>query len=503
MNHETMTTTKTTTRGGPFRARTRVGFGILCVAVAGALNAAPATAQEEGFTDRTVTLERAVERAVQRNPQLRAARWSLEEADRQVKEAWGNVFPSVDFSSTYTRNLSAAVNFLPAIIFDPNAGPDELIPVRFGSDNSWNLSVNVEQPLFNAAAFIGVGAAGRFQALQDETVRGEAQAVVTRVRTAYYQLLLSQEQVRLLENSVARVRASLEESRALNEAGLVSDYDVLRLEVELANLEPNLRRARNQIAQGRRTLAVELDLDPEEADALVVAGELAAIELDDPSANSADNAEILAFAVVPMDAPVGDLVGDAMATRSDVRQLELTESLRQTELRLQQIEYLPEVSIFGSYTINSQQNGDPDFFGGPRAYGRTAGVRVTLPIFQGFQRHSRIGQRRAVLEQARTQTDFARAQASSQIRTLVEAAEEALERARGQRLAVEQAQRGFEIARAEYGEGIASQLALTDAEGALRDSEFNYAQAVYDYLVARAQLDEAVGRVPLVDGGAR
>ena len=43
----------------------------------------------------------------------------------------------------------------------------------------------------------------------------------------------------------------------------------------------------------------------------------------------------------------------------------------------------------------------------------------------------------------------------------------------------------------------------TDAEVALRQSEFNYAQAVYDYLVARAQLDEATGRVPLVDVGAR
>ena len=65
-----------------------------------------------------------------------------------------------------------------------------------------------------------------------------------------------------------------------------------------------------------------------------------------------------------------------------------------------------------------------------------------------------------------------------------------------------QAQRGFEIAEAQYSEGLASQLELTDAEGALRDSEFNYAQAVYDYLVTRAQLDEAVGRVPLVDGGS-
>ena len=81
----------------------------------------------------------------------------------------------------------------------------------------------------------------------------------------------------------------------------------------------------------------------------------------------------------------------------------------------------------------------------------------------------------------------------------VENAEEALLRARGQRLAVNQAQRGFEIASAQYREGLGSQLELTDSEVALRQSEFNYARAVYDYLVFKAQLDEAVGAVPMVE----
>ncbi len=444
-----------------------------------------------------LTLEAAVMRAVERNPQLTAARFGLEEAEGQVSEAWGGVFPNVDLTSSYTRNISPAVSFLPAIIFDPSAGPDEQIAVQFGADNAWSLGVNLEQPLFNAAAFIGVGAAGRFKALQDEAVRGQVQTVVTRVRNAYYQLLLSQEQVRLLENSVARVSASLTETRALNGAGLSSDYDVLRLEVELANLEPNLRRAINAVSQGKRLLGVELALTDEEAEALTVAGSLAQMDLSSPGANDQANREILAFAVVPVNTPVQELLGGAMTRRSDIRQMELTESLRKTELRLEQVEYLPKVALFGSYTINASQNGSPDFFGQPRAYGRLAGIRVTWPIFQGFERNSRIGQKRAVMEQARSQTDLARAQARSEIRTLVEGAEEAMLRAQGQRMAVGQAQRGYEIASAQYREGLGSQLELIDAEEALRQSEFNYAQAVYDYLVARAQLDEAAGRVPL------
>ncbi|MDH3272322.1 MAG: TolC family protein, partial [Gemmatimonadota bacterium] len=344
-----------------------------------------------------------------------------------------------------------------------------------------------------------------FENLQGEVVRGQSQGVITRLRASYYDLLLAQEQARLTENSVRRVRESLRETQALNKAGLTSDYDVLRLEVELANLEPNLRRARNAVAQARRQLAIQADLPDHES--LEVRGTLAEMRLDDLSANSPENRAILAFAGIQIDSEdAGELMSEAVSRatemRSDLRQLELTEELRRTEMRAEQATYLPEISLFGSYVVSAQDNGSPNFFGigdGQRATSKLVGLRITVPIFQGFSRDARIDQKRAQVRQAQANTSLGADVAQSQVRTIVEAVEEARLRATGQGLAVRQAQRGFEIARAQYGEGLGSQLELTDAEVALRQSEFNYAQAVYDYLVARAQLDEATGMVPLVD----
>ncbi len=374
--------------------------------------------------------------------------------------------------------------------------------MQFGADNQYSSTLSVEQPLFEPGVIVALGAAGRFERLQEEVVRGRSQSVVTQVRLAYYQLLLAQEQVRLTAKSVERVRQSLKETGALNEAGLASDYDVLRLEVELANLEPNLRRAENTVLQARRQLAIQANVDDQES--LRVSGALAEIDLADFEANSAENREILGF--VGLDLDEGRSVDDALARagelRSDLRQLALTEDLRQTEMRLEQASYLPDVTLFGNYIVAAQNNGGPTWFGGSagqRAYSKLAGVRVSLPIFQGFRRDARIDQRRAALRQAQAQSELGLDMARSQVRTIVEGAEEAYQRAAAQRLAVGQAGRGYEIATAQYREGLGSQLELTDAEVALRQSEFNYAQAVYDYLVARAQLDEAVGRVPLVD----
>ena len=95
----------------------------------------------------------------------------------------------------------------------------------------------------------------------------------------------------------------------------------------------------------------------------------------------------------------------------------------------------------------------------------------------------------------------AQARAESEVETVWDQMVEAKARADAQHLAVQQASRGFEIASAQYREGLGSQLELTDSEVALRQSEFNYAQAAYDFLVAQANLDLAVGSVSMVDSG--
>jgi outer membrane protein len=472
---------------------------IVHTAVMFVLGGGAASAQQAGSSLGLETLART---ALDSNRDLVAARYGLEAARGQVSEAWSAIYPSVSFNASFSRNITPNVQFMPAQIFDPMAGPEDYLSVQFGADNNWNSTISLEQPLFRAGALVGVGAASRFESYQIEVVRGQAQSVVTQVRTSYYQLLLGQEQARLTENSLARVRESLRETTALNRAGLASDYDVLRLEVEVANLEPNLRRAQNAVRQARRQLAIQVDY--EDPEALRVRGTLAEIDLENLGANSADNREILAFMGFGGQGAtfVDDALSSARGQRSDLRQLELNEDLRNAEVRLEQAEYLPQVTLFGDYFITAQNNGAPSFFAtgtGQRAYSRIVGVRVSVPIFQGFRRNARISQRRAALRQAEAQTTQRTDQAVSEVRGLVESAEEALLSAQGQRLAVGQAQRGFEIASAQYREGLGSQLELTDSEVALRQSEFNYAQAVYDYLVARAQLDEATGRVPLVD----
>jgi len=132
------------------------------VAVTGAVPAAVL-----GQETRVMGLEEAVRTALDQSREVRSARLTLEEANERVSEAWSSVYPSVDFNASYTRNVSPTLNFLPARIFDPSAGQDDYIGVQFGADNQWQSTISLEQPVFSAGAFLGVGAAGRYQGLQE------------------------------------------------------------------------------------------------------------------------------------------------------------------------------------------------------------------------------------------------------------------------------------------------------------------------------------------------
>ncbi|MCY4573841.1 MAG: TolC family protein, partial [Gemmatimonadetes bacterium] len=377
-------------------SRWRGGLAVLLACGwSGGAASAQRPASAPGLGDGPALLSAVAEAALERNREIVDAEYELALANGQVSEAWSDFYPSVNLSSSYTRNVAPQVSFLPAQIFDPSAAEGDFIPVQFGADNIWNLSVNLEQTLLDPQVFVGIGAAARFRGLQREALRGRTQQIVTRVRIAFYDLLLAQEEVRLTGNSLKRVRRSLEETRAMQEAGVAEAYDVLRLEVELANLEPNLRRAENRLRATRRALAAELDLDPESE--IEVAGELALMDLADPGANSPGNRDILAFSggTLADEPDLAGLLRRGRANRSDIRQLELTETLRRTELRIEQADYLPSVSAFGSYGLAAQQNGSPIFFGTSAQRGTTkqVGFRVSMPIFSGFRESARISQR--------------------------------------------------------------------------------------------------------------
>ncbi len=448
-------------------------------------------------------LRTAVEIALVNNVQILAASSSVRIAEQQVREVQSGVYPQVSAEASYLRTLGSLSQ---RVI--PDQDPVIESDTANAPDNVWTASLKLNQTVIDFRVFAGFAAAGHLVSLRGEERRGAAHQVVDLVRQSYFDVLLAAEQEALTEQSIARVRQTLRETRARHGEGFASDDELLRAEVQFTNLETRLILARNRVVAARGRLLVAIGVDPLQP--VAVSGSLSELQLAPGARNSAGNADLLATtgAVALAAMTEEELRQAAFTLRSDLRQWRIGVTLGEKQVEVQEREALPLIRAFGSVDFRVADNDEDDVFGSriPMSdrysqwdLSASAGLSIQVPVFSGFGRLSRLEQRREELRRTSDGLRHAEREMVNQIRTLAAALREARARAASQRVAIVQSERGYEIATARYRAGVGSQFEVVAAETTLREAEFNYAQAVYDYLSTASRLELATGQVPLVD----
>ena len=462
----------------------------------------------------------AVTIALANSLQLQAARSAVNVAEHQISEAYSGVFPQLSLEASYRRFADGVEQLLECSEPAPQDEdqrrgwncPDynkTVVRESQGSiDNLWSAGLRLNQAVLDMRVFSGLEAAQELRALRGEELRGAAQQLVDLVRRRYFAALLAQERERLTEQSIARLQQTLRETRARYREGFASEHEVLRLDVQIGNLEANLLQARNQITAAHGALLVALGEDPLQA--VTLQGTLSELRLSGGPANSAANAELLAVAGAERltAADTEELRRNAMTDRSDLRQRRSTENLSALQLSVQEAAYLPTIRASANADFTSSDEdydaeygipprGEP---GGPFTQWQLSasiGLSVQWQLFGGFGHDARVAQRREEVRQAGALLRQSELETRYQVSTMISSLHEARARAASQVRSIEQAERSYAIAAARYGEGVGSQLDVTAAESTLLESQFSYAQAVHDYLAAASQLEVAVGQVPL------
>jgi outer membrane protein TolC len=456
--------------------------------------------QVEDTLSQTLNLEQAIQIALANNTQMKRSLLSIRDADEQVRIAWSNVMPDIAASANYTRNLEVPVNFIPAVIFNPDAPQDELVPVAFGTDNNWQGGFSVSQTIFSGQAFVGISSSEVYKAAQSENLRATSQGIVTQTRVAYHQVLIAKEQVKLIQAQIDRIRETLKDTRIRFEEGFVDDFAVLQLEVQLGNLQPQLTTAQFAIDTAKRELLdvmglpLHLPVDVE--------GNLSNLNIYSSSAESPENRSLKKIDKnVPIQLEKDSLMlNQAFELRGDLRVLDVQQQLQDRQLKAQQSQYLPSLSANYNLQWTASQPGNPQFFGteDQRARSQTIMLNLQIPIFQGFSRDANIQRTKIQLKDLELQENQTRRTAQKEILSAQQSIEQAFETFESQQKVLEQARRGYERAEARYQNGVGTQQELTDADVQLRQAENSYAQTVFSYLNAKAQYDQALGLVPYV-----
>jgi outer membrane protein TolC len=440
------------------------------------------SAQAQEVTTRRLSLEEAIRLAMKRNPELITARLEVQRSDARVLEAWGNALPAVDLSGQYVHLVDKPVTFFPDFfLYSFMKGIDstipkpsgKLVPVSFSPGFSASASLNVRQILFNGAVFIGVGAANIYSQLARDLYQAKQVETVAKVRKAYYGALLAAEALDLMRSSLRNAEDNLKNVKLMRQQGIVSEYDELRASVGVENLRP-------MVIQSETNANLALDNLRNTIGA--------------PSKERHTLSDALTF----------QAVDDAILKRAESLVLELNPGLsavkRQIELNgavvnAERTGYLPTIAAFGSYSYNAAKN-EFNFSTNDFYKGSTVGLSLSMNLFQGLQTYSRVEQAQLERRKSEEQQISLERNLKTGLGSILGNLQQARKRVEAQGKTVEMAERGYAIVTTRFLNSSATQLEVNDAQLALTQAKVNRVQAIYDYLVASADLDQLIGRLP-------
>ena len=418
-----------------------------------------------------LTLDGAIRIGLQKNKELVAARFEVQRADARVQEAFGTALPSIDFSGRYTRALEKPVFFLPDF---QNLGSGRTLPIRIGSDHSIDMTLSARQILFNNAAFIGVGASKIYSEAARDLYQAKQLETVAKIRKAFYGALFASEAAEVMRANLKNAEENLRNVQALARQGIVSEYDQLRASVGVENLRPIVIQAENGYALALDGLKSAMGVEASEQ--FFLSGGLAFTPIDESTLEAAQE-EVLR----------------ANPNLSAMRhQVEVNKAFK----RVHASDYLPTLAAFGNYQYqlakNSLNISTADF-----KRSSLVGLSLTVNLFQGLQTNARVEQ--AHLEVRKSEEQLANMEMNLRIlvHSLTLQIRQSRQRVEAQGKTVEQAERGYKIATSRFLNGSGTQLEVNDAQSALNQARVNRMQAIYDYLVAAAELDQALGRGPV------
>ncbi len=292
------------------------------------------------------------------------------------------------------------------------------------------------------------------------------------MKKAYLEALITNEQLRLVQQSIARNEQALKDSRSLLAQGRASRVDTLRAYVTIENLRPEIIRLTNGVEIAKTLLKTTIGIDQTEPvdllDSLKYDGTIP------PLSNE-------------------DALAEALKSRPEVNRLVLTEKLSNEQIKIESSEYLPRLSAIGQVQTQSQAN---DFRFGNYQWPVSSyvGLQLSAPIFSGFRTAARVQQARITKLQTEKQLENVRELIQAEVKVALSKVEESRRRIEVQTQTVSTAELSYRITRDRWKQGISSRLDLADAEFSLSESKSNYLQAVYDYLNASVDLDKALGR---------
>lgn len=423
-------------------------------------------------------LEKALEIALSDNPTVKVADKEIQKKKYARKGSYAALFPQISFSADYTRTLKKQVMYMDG--FDMGGGETEIpgmeMPnmdegIEVGRDNNWSMGFNVSLPLVNASLWKSLSISGLDVELAVEQARASKIDMVNQVKKGFYAVLLANDSYRVFRETYDNAMENYLDIKRKYEQGTVAEYDLIRADVTVKNSEPNMLQALNSLVLAKWQLKALLGMD---------------LDMNIDCEGRLTDFETLLF---------GDYLATdtSLAENSDLKQLDLQALQLKKTLTMQWFDYLPTLSLTGMYQWSAMNNDFrfKNYLWNPYSI---VGLSLSVPIFSGGSKFYTLKQTRVSM----TQLDLQREETERNLQLAVKQYRDEMSTAIKQfdaaRKGVEQAERGYRISQKRYDTGAGTLLEVNDSQLALTQAQLNFNQAIYNYMIAKSDLEKILGQ---------
>jgi outer membrane protein TolC len=462
---------------------------------------------QENKASLELNLEKAIQIALSENPTVKVADLEVEKKKYAKKSSESSLYPQIDAVGQYSRTLKKQVMYMDgafdiAAMMTPlingidqtfaehandyTSGPlgdlyqniakntppptDGNEGITVGRDNNWQGGFTLSWPVVVPTLWKSLEISGLDIELAVESARSSKINMVNSVRKTFYGSLLAKEALNVLQESYNNAILNYEHINQKFKQGVVSEFDLVRADVNAKNIKPNVIQAQNAYNLATLSLKALIGIDMEQE--IAIEGSLL------------DYEKGLYAEVLRLDT--------SLVNNSDLKKFDIQQEQLQKSLELYKRQYLPTIAVTGNYMYMSMNN---DFRFGDYKWNpySTVGLSISIPIFDGLKKSNDIRQTKVSLEQMKWQREDIARNLKLAVNNNINNMTNYVEQVISTRDVVAQAQKGYEISKKLYDTGMGTLLDLNTAQLGLTQASLAYAQAIYSFLESKADLDKTLG----------
>ena len=416
------------------------------------------TVGSQGTQALHLTLDQALEIALSENSTIKIADMTVEKTGYARKGSYAALYPNISANGSYQRTLKKQV-----MVMDMGGQPME---IKVGRDNNITTSASASMPIVNAQLWESLKLSGLDVELAVEQARSSKIAMVKQVKQAFYAVLLAEKSLDVVTNVYDNAQKNYEKTLQRFNVGKASEVERLRAQVTMMNAEPNVSSAENAVLlatwQLKAVMGIDLNTEVE------VVG-----NLDDYTT------QLLSPYISEED----------LSKNSSLLQLGIQGRMLESTIRMQKKQYIPTLAANINYNYNAM--GDDELRWFPSS---TAAVSLSIPIFDGLQKHYNIKQSKINKNMLDLQREDTERNLRVAIRNYNDQMALCIKNYQAANATVGIAQKSYDISEKMYEVGKATMVELNDAQVSLMQAQLTQAQAVYNFMVAKASLDELIGK---------